>query len=90
MPPPPPLLGVMALSVVAMAAIMLAAGLDNLQARTVQAQTVAMDREALVAFYNSTGGDSWNNNSGWLSDAPMETGAALPPTPAAASPACAS
>lgn len=24
------------------------------------------EREALVALYNSTDGDNWNNNTGWL------------------------
>ena len=29
------------------------------------------DREALVALYNATGGESWSENDGWLSDAPI-------------------
>ena len=29
------------------------------------------DREALVAFYNATGGPNWNNNNNWLSDVPI-------------------
>ena len=29
------------------------------------------DREALVAFYESTGGASWTNNANWLSDRPL-------------------
>lgn len=33
--------------------------------------TPATDREALVEFYNATGGANWIDNSGWLSDAPM-------------------
>ena len=28
-----------------------------------------LDRPALVAFYNATGGANWMNNSNWLSDA---------------------
>ncbi|PLX83198.1 MAG: hypothetical protein C0617_11710 [Desulfuromonas sp.] len=31
----------------------------------------AADREALIALYNSTGGDNWTNNSGWK-DGPLE------------------
>ena len=31
------------------------------------------DREALVALYNSTGGDRWYNNENWLSDEPLHT-----------------
>ena len=29
------------------------------------------DREALVALYNATGGESWQDNDNWLSDAPI-------------------
>ena len=29
------------------------------------------DREALVALFNATGGESWGINRNWLSDAPM-------------------
>ena len=29
------------------------------------------DRDALVAFYNATGGAHWNLNDNWLSDAPL-------------------
>ncbi len=29
------------------------------------------DRDALVAFYNATGGANWTNNTNWLSDAPL-------------------
>ncbi len=74
-PAAPLLLGLMALAVVAITAVMLAAGLVNLQAnlqvRTVQAQNVAADRAALVALYDATGGDSWTNNTGWKSDDPL-------------------
>ena len=31
----------------------------------------AMDREALVALYNATDGPSWEDNTNWLSDAPI-------------------
>ena len=38
------------------------------------------EREALIALYNSTGGDNWENNSGWK-DAPLHTdGFAMPGT----------
>jgi len=33
---------------------------------TTTAQVLEQDSLALVAFYNSTGGPNWNNNSGWL------------------------
>ena len=33
--------------------------------------SVAGDRAALVALYNSTDGANWTNNSGWLSDNPI-------------------
>jgi hypothetical protein len=29
------------------------------------------DREALVAFYNATGGTGWTDNTNWLSDSPI-------------------
>ena len=32
---------------------------------------VDAERAALVAFYNATGGDNWENNDNWLSDAPL-------------------
>ena len=31
------------------------------------------DRLALMAIYNSTGGESWHNADGWLSEAPLES-----------------
>lgn len=30
------------------------------------------DRQVLVALYLATGGESWNRNKGWLSDAPID------------------
>ena len=30
------------------------------------------DRDALIAFYNATGGSNWTNNTNWLSDEPLE------------------
>ena len=30
------------------------------------------EREALIAFYNATGGDSWKNNTNWCSDQPVK------------------
>ena len=32
---------------------------------------VAADRDALVAFYNATGGANWTDNTNWLSDKPV-------------------
>ena len=32
---------------------------------------VEQDSLALVALYNDTGGDSWTDNSGWLTDSPL-------------------
>ena len=34
-------------------------------------QTTASDRAALVALYNATDGPNWENNTYWLSDAPI-------------------
>ena len=40
----------------------------------------AIEREALIALYNSTNGDNWNNNSGWK-DGPLDAdGFAMPGT----------
>lgn len=33
---------------------------------TINAQVIEQDSLALVAFYNSTGGPNWTNNTGWL------------------------
>ena len=35
------------------------------------AQLPSPDREALVAFYNATGGANWTNNTNWLTNAPV-------------------
>ena len=32
----------------------------------------ASDRDILVALYNATGGPGWSNNTGWLTDAPLD------------------
>jgi len=34
--------------------------------------TTAMDRAALVALYNATGGANWGDNTNWLSDKPLD------------------
>ncbi len=34
-------------------------------ADTANAEIPAVEREALIIFYNSTGGDDWSDNSGW-------------------------
>ena len=36
-----------------------------------EAALVAAEREALIAFYNATGGDNWTDNTNWLSDKPL-------------------
>ena len=33
--------------------------------------SVETDREALVALYNATDGENWNESNNWLSDAPL-------------------
>ena len=37
----------------------------------VESPSQGADREALVAFYEATGGDNWTNNANWLSDEPL-------------------
>ena len=39
---------------------------------TPDAGTAPSDREILVAFYESTGGDGWRKSGGWLTDAPLD------------------
>ena len=36
-------------------------------------EIAGLERDALVALYNSTGGAHWNNNENWLSDEPLNT-----------------
>ena len=33
---------------------------------------IQQEREALIAFYNATGGDNWTDNTNWCSDKPLE------------------
>ena len=33
----------------------------------------SIDREALIAFYNETGGPGWTNRSNWVSNTPIGT-----------------
>lgn len=40
----------------------------------------ASERAALIAFYNSTNGDNWNNNSGWKTAPLHSDGFAMPGT----------
>ena len=43
--------------------------LTALGVQQVKAQgSIESDREALIALYDSTGGDNWNNNTNWKSD----------------------
>ncbi len=44
---------------------------DRQQVITVRQSYVDVEREALVAFYESTGGDSWKNKTNWCSDLPI-------------------
>ena len=37
-----------------------------------QENQLALEREALIEFYNATGGDNWKNNDNWCSDEPIE------------------
>ena len=37
-----------------------------------EATSAETDREALVALYNATDGDNWDQNENWLSDAPLD------------------
>ena len=62
----------------------LQAFLEGLQPGWESCQTLlpiaAIERQALIALYESTGGDSWRNNSGWK-EPPLDTdGFALPGT----------
>lgn len=34
-------------------------------------ETLKKEREALIAFYNATGGDNWTRNDNWCSDKPV-------------------
>lgn len=38
-------------------------------------QVLSWEREALIAFYNATDGDNWNNNNGWNGAAGTEESA---------------
>ena len=44
----------------------------NIRASLQPQQSLATDREALVALYNATDGDNWVNNTNWLSDLPVD------------------
>ena len=44
---------------------------DKIYAYPMAQAESAADRDALVAFYNATGGADWTNNTNWLTDAPM-------------------
>ena len=38
------------------------------------------EREALIALYNATDGENWDNNTNWLTDEPLTTGGLSTPT----------
>ena len=40
---------------------------------TDSSELAGSERDALVALYNSTGGERWHNNENWLSDKPLDT-----------------
>ena len=40
---------------------------------TDSSELAGLERDALVALYNSTGGERWYNNENWLSDKPVDT-----------------
>lgn len=46
--------------------------IDFVKEHEQNAQGAAKDREALIAFYNATGGDNWTNNTNWCSDKPLD------------------
>ena len=48
-----------------------AAGFPPLESVTPACPAESPDRDALVAFYNATGGPGWTNKANWLSDAPV-------------------
>ncbi len=48
------------------AALILISGILIMINKNTYSQVLEQDSLALVAFYNSTGGQNWNNNSGWL------------------------
>ncbi len=48
-----------------------AAGFPPLESATPACPAESPDRDALVAFYNATGGRNWTNNTNWLSNAPV-------------------
>ena len=54
--------------------------LCGLRARHVHAAIPAFERAALIALYNGTDGDNWNNNSGWKTPPLDVDGFALPGT----------
>ena len=39
---------------------------------TDSSEIAGLERDALVALYNSTGGERWHNNENWLSDRPLD------------------
>lgn len=39
----------------------------------IRGEVSQVQKDALTAIYNSTNGDSWNNNSNWLSNEPLST-----------------
>ena len=62
--------------------IILCSALLSFLAIPLQGAIPASERAALIALYNSTNGDSWNNNSGWKTPPLDADGFAMPGTEA--------
>ena len=45
--------------------------IDDVQGPTCSAPIENSDRAALIAFYDATDGDKWDNSTNWLTDAPL-------------------
>ena len=63
-------------AVALLAAASLVASLCALQASAEEHENEAgsaNDRAALVALYEATGGDGWNDSGGWLGDGPLDS-----------------
>ena len=46
-------------------------------ARIARCDGIDLERDALIAFYNATNGENWNDNTNWLSDDPLENWAGV-------------
>ena len=55
----------------ALTAALAACGSDESSGGTAASGSVETDREALVALYNATDGENWDESNNWLSDLPL-------------------